>query len=85
MTLQTKQPSASASEPQRHRLQLDLTPSMALLLDHVCSVTGASRASVALSALTDSLPGLLERADGLRKRAAELDRAAPQQTKTKRS
>jgi metal-responsive CopG/Arc/MetJ family transcriptional regulator len=64
---------ANASE--RSRITLELSASVLSLLDHVCDVTGASRSSIINAALVDALPALLERSDGLHKRAQALTQA----------
>lgn len=58
--------------PDRSRVSVDLSPSVSLLLDHVCEVTGSNKNQVVLTALMDALPGLLERAEALQKRSAAL-------------
>lgn len=60
----------------RVRLQVELTPSLVSLLDHITAVTGASRAAVTVQALTEVLPVLVERVDGLKRRAAEVSRSS---------
>ena len=56
----------------RQRLSLDLAPAVSLLLDHVATVTGTPKSQLVTQALLEALPGMLERADGLEKRAAGL-------------
>jgi hypothetical protein len=56
----------------RPRLSLDLAPAVSLLLDHVSEVTGSTKTQIINAALLDALPGLLERADTLQKRAQVL-------------
>lgn len=58
----------------RVRLQVELTPALVSLLDHITAVTGASRAATTVQALTEVLPVLVERVDGLKRRAAEVSR-----------
>jgi hypothetical protein len=58
----------------RVRLQVDLTPSLVSLLDHIGTVTGASRSGIAIQALTEVLPVLVERVDGLKRRAGEVNK-----------
>lgn len=58
--------------PDRPRVNLELSPVILSLLDHVCEVTGHSRAQVINSALFDALPALLERVEGLQKRSLAL-------------
>lgn len=69
--------SSSGADQARHRIQLDVSPAVALLLDHICEVTGGTHTSLAREALLDALPALLERADALKKRHGELARAVP--------
>lgn len=57
---------------ERSRVAIELSPSVSLLLDHVCEVTGSNKSQVVLSALMDALPGLLERSDSLQKRSSAL-------------
>jgi uncharacterized protein YgbK (DUF1537 family) len=59
-------------EQARQRLQMDLSPAVASLLDHVVFVTGGTRSSVVLQALLDALPALVERADSIKKRHVEI-------------
>jgi len=56
-------------------LSLDLSPQVALLLDHVAAVLGAPKSQIVAQALVEALPALLERADGLQKRAQALNQA----------
>lgn len=58
--------------PERNRLSVDVSPVVSGHLDHISEVTGVSKASIVLGALLDALPGLLARADGLKKRHQEL-------------
>jgi len=58
--------------PERSRVAIELSPSVSLLLDHVCEVTGSNKSQVVLTALMDALPGLLERSDSLQKRSTSL-------------
>jgi hypothetical protein len=60
------------STSSRPRLSLDLAPAVSLLLDHVSEVTGSTKTQIINAALLDALPGLLERADTLQKRAQVL-------------
>lgn len=62
----------------RQRLSLDLAQPVVLLLDHVSAVTGVPKSQLVLGALLDALPGLVDRADALKKRQGELARAAQQ-------
>ena len=67
--------------PDRHRVTFDVSPSLSLLLDHVCEVTGATKSQVVMQALIDALPALLERSDGLQKRANSLQQSQQQKRK----
>lgn len=60
----------------RVRLQVELSPVLVSLLDHITAVTGASRAAVTVQALTEVLPVLVERVDGLKRRAADVSRSS---------
>lgn len=57
---------------ERNRLSVDLSPVVSSHLDHISEVTGMSKAGIISAALLEALPGLLARADGLKKRHAEL-------------
>jgi len=48
---------------------------VALLLDHISTITGTPKAQILSQSLLDALPGLLERADLLKKRSGELSQA----------
>lgn len=61
--------------PARERLTLDLSHQVSSLLDHISGVTGSPRSQIALQALLESLPGLVERADAIKRRAGELVQA----------
>lgn len=61
--------------PARERLTLDLSHHVSSLLDHISAVTGSPRSQIALQALLESLPGLVERADAIKRRAGELVQA----------
>lgn len=69
------QPLNITPTPARDRLSVDVSPSVALLLDHVSTITGTPKAQILSQALLDALPGLLERADLLKKRSGELSQA----------
>jgi hypothetical protein len=56
----------------RNRISFEVSPAVSSLLDHVSEVTGANKSQVALSALLDALPSLLERAESLQKRSVAL-------------
>ena len=60
------------SSVERSRLSVDLSTVVSSHLDHISEVTGVSKAGIVTAALLDALPGLLARADGLKKRHAEL-------------
>ena len=66
---------ATTSTPERFRLSVDLSPVVSSHLDHISEVTGVSKAGIITAALLDSLPDLLARADGLKKRHAELSQS----------
>jgi alpha-D-ribose 1-methylphosphonate 5-triphosphate synthase subunit PhnG len=68
----TQPPKVAYQGADRTRVAIELSPSVSLLLDHVCEVTGANKSQVVLTALMDALPGLLERSDSLQKRSAAL-------------
>lgn len=61
-------PPQSPTVADRQRLSLDLSPPVSALLDHVSTVTGVPRSQVALAALLDALPVLVERADQVQAR-----------------
>ena len=61
--------------PERPRLSLDLSPSVSLLLDHISAVTGTPKSQIAIQALVDSLPALLDRVDTLQKRTQAIAQA----------
>ena len=63
-------------ESSRPRLSIELSPAVTLLLDHVAEVMGTTKTQVIISALVDALPGLIERADLLAKRAQSLGAAS---------
>ena len=63
------------ASPPRDRLSVDVSPSVALLLDHISTITGTPKAQILSQSLLDALPGLLERADLLKKRSGELSQA----------
>lgn len=66
---------AAPAESGRSRLQLDLAEPVSLLLDHASNVLGVPRSQLALQALLQALPGLVEQADQVRKRSRELSQA----------
>lgn len=61
--------------PARERLTLDLSLQVSSLLDHISGVTGSPRSQIALQALLEALPGLVDRADSIKRRAGELGQA----------
>jgi hypothetical protein len=65
----------------RDRLSLDLSPSVSLLLDHISGVTGTPKSQIVSLALIEALPLLLERADGLAKRARDISQVKPKACK----
>lgn len=58
---------------ERARITLDLSPTVASLLDHVSEVTGTPKTQLVQSALLAALPEVLAIADGLKKRHSELN------------
>jgi len=56
----------------RFRVNFELSPSVVLCLEHVCEVTGSTKSQVINTALLDSLPALVDRADMLLKRGQAL-------------
>lgn len=69
----TANPPSPAAE--RPRLSLDLSPSVSLLLDHISAVTGTPKSQIAIQALVDALPALLDRVDTLQKRTQAIGQA----------
>jgi predicted transcriptional regulator len=61
---------------ERSRVSVDVSPTVASLLDHISEVTGVPRAQIVNTALLDALPVVLARADALKKRQSELSAAA---------
>lgn len=59
----------------RSRISVELSGVVSSHLDHISEVTGQTKAAIVASALLDALPGLLARADGLKKRHGELQGA----------
>ena len=70
-------PSTPPPTLERQRIAFDVSPSVGALLDHISDVTGVSKAGIVAGALLDSLPDLLARADGLKKRHSELSQGKP--------
>lgn len=60
---------------ERTRIQVDISPSVALLLDHIAEFTGQTKSSIVAGALLDAIPDLLARADLFKKRVTELNQA----------
>lgn len=58
--------------PDRTRITLELSSTVAALLDHVSDVTGANKTQLVQAALVAALPELLARADAFKKRNQEL-------------
>ena len=56
----------------RSRISVELSGVVSSHLDHISDVTGQTKAAIVASALLDALPGLLARADGLKKRHNEI-------------
>lgn len=63
---------APSSISDRVRVTLDLSPSVASLLDHISEVTGAPKSQVVLGPFLEALPDLLARADSMARRHKEL-------------
>jgi predicted transcriptional regulator len=70
MNAPTSPPSA-----ERFRLSVELSPVVSSHLDHISEITGQTKAAIVAGALLDALPDLLARADGIKKRHAELSQA----------
>ena len=68
---------APIPSPERQRIAFDVPPPVAAILDHISEITGATKASMASSALLDALPDLLARADQVKKRHSELTQGKP--------
>jgi len=68
-------PVPAPAEPVRFRVNLELSPSVSLCLDHVCEATASTRSQVINAALLEVLPGLLDRADLFLKRGQVLSQA----------
>lgn len=68
-------PAPGYGKDDRVRLSLDLSPALSLLLDHVATVTGSPKSQLVMGVLVEALPSMLERAEGLQKRAAALEQA----------
>ncbi len=64
-----------ASSGARDRIQVDVSSSVALLLDHIAEITGQTKSSIVFGALLDAMPDLLTRADGLKTRVGQLNQA----------
>lgn len=64
---------------ERTRLTLELSPTVASLLEHVSDVTGTPKTQLVQSALVEVLPDILARADALAKRSKEISQAKPKQ------
>ena len=60
---------------ERSRLSVELSPVVSSHLDHISEITGQTKAAIVAGALLDALPALLARADGIKKRHAELSHA----------
>lgn len=61
----------------RNRISLDVSDVVLSHLDHISTITGQSKAAIVSACLVESLPDLLARADGLKKRHNELNQAKP--------
>lgn len=64
------------SEP-RIRITVDVAPEVALLLDYISATTGSPRTHIVLQPLLDALPAMLDRADSIKKRSAQLTQQKP--------
>jgi len=62
------------STTERTRITLELSPTVAQLLEHASEVTGTPKTQLVQSALLVALPDLVAVADGLKKRAVELNK-----------
>lgn len=67
----------SAAASDRNRISLDVSDIVMSHLDHIASVTGQTKSAILAACLVESLPDLLARADGLKKRHNELNQAKP--------
>lgn len=56
----------------RNRVSVDFSSSVSLLLDNISDVLGVPKSQLVMQALLDALPGLVERAEGLKKKADAL-------------
>ena len=74
---QPASPNSPVQGGDRSRVAIDLSPTVAALLDHVAAVTGTPKAQIVSQALLDALPELLERAEGFDKRGKLLQQAKP--------
>jgi predicted transcriptional regulator len=61
--------------PDRTRVSVDVSPVVASHLDHIVEITGQTRSAILGGILVESLPELLARADGLKKRHTELSQS----------
>jgi hypothetical protein len=59
----------SARPEPRNRLQLDLSPSVAALLERAATTTGVPKAQLVVQALLVALPGLVDLAESIQQRA----------------
>jgi hypothetical protein len=73
----SQQPSAPPSAAdERPRLNLSLSPELDRLLASVADLAGTTKTSIAAQLITQGLPELLERAQGLRKAARDIEQQA---------
>lgn len=68
----TATPPKLPADTGRNRIQVEVTDSVMLLLDHVSDVLGMKQSEVIRQALLTALPGLVDQADQVRKRSREL-------------
>jgi hypothetical protein len=57
---------------QRLRLQIEITPAVATVLDHVSEVLGVPRAQIVLQGLLRVLPDLVGQSEQIRQKAGSL-------------
>jgi uncharacterized protein (DUF1778 family) len=62
----------AVSTEQRTRLQIDLSPAVAQMLEHASNVLGASKSQLVVQALLQALPGMVDQAEFVIRRSREL-------------
>lgn len=62
------------TETTRNRISFDASDLLLSHIDHICAITGQTRAALVSGVVVEALPDLLARADALRKRHQELSR-----------